>query len=80
MRQDQTSTVYIPMRIREIVQDCLSPVKWEGPVAADAALQEENQLLKQELERARVLLRKSQNDCEELSCQYLAVSEKVSVL
>ncbi len=77
MKRDQTSAVYVPMRIREIVQNCLSPRKLDRSMLMDGTVQQENQLLSQELERARGLLRRSQNDCEELSSQYISVSEKV---
>ena len=77
MKRDVTSAAYVPMRIREIVQDTLSSINWETSVQEDGGLSKEHVLLRKELEQAEDLLKQSREDCQDISAKYVAVSEKV---
>lgn len=84
MKKDPMSATYIPVRIREIIQDTLSPSKWDlstlhlKPSAQPA---EESSLssLQKELKEAQEKLTKTEKDCMELSVKYIAVNEKVKM-
>ena len=76
MKCDTSSAMYVPMRIREIVQEYLSPSKWD-PSATKGGFSRENDLLRRELEKAQELVKQSQRDCQDLSSKYITVSAKV---
>ena len=86
MKKDPTSAAYIPVRIREIIRDTLSPNKWDLSTLPLKPLfqppEEENSLssLKKELSEAKEKLSKTEKDCMELSVKYISVSEKVKCL
>lgn len=75
MQGDETSSAYIPLRIREIIQETLSPNSWNPSLFANSLSQENGKLLK-ELDKAQALLSESRKDCHDISIKYLAVSEK----
>ena len=77
MKRDQTSSAYIPMRIRDIVQEALSPLAWSRPLLTSPLSRENTNLLK-ELDKAQDLLRQSRQECHDLGVKYIEVSEKVS--
>jgi len=56
MARDPDSAVHIPLRIREIVEECLSTDKWERSLANATTLSTENSILMKELERTKQLL------------------------
>lgn len=76
MKLDQASTAYIPMRIRDIIQETLSPNMWGQPLLA-ATLSKENCKLLTELDKAQSLLCESRKECNELGLKFISVSEKV---
>lgn len=75
MRKDRTSVSYIPMRIRDIVHETLSPLAWGRPLMASSLTRENSNLLK-ELDKAQGLLSQSRKECHDLGVKYIAVSEK----
>ena len=79
MKKDPTSTAYIPVRIREIIRDTLSPSKWDLSVISSKPLGAEDStaLLQKELKEAQEKLSQTEKDCMELSVKYIAVNEKV---
>ena len=84
MKKDPATAAYIPVRIKEIVRDTLSPSKWDlssisssklspvGPGEEDSVVS-----LQKELKEAQEKLSQTEKDCMELSVKYIAVSEKV---
>lgn len=78
MNLDPTSSAYIPMRIREIIQETLSPHTWQPLLAT--TLSRENCKLLTELDKAQSLLCESRKECNELGLKFISVSEKVVVL
>ena len=85
MKKDPTSAAYIPVRIREIVRDTLSPNKWDlstlpstsslQPTADQGSL---SSLIQSDLKQAQERLSQVEKDCMDLSVKYIAVNEKVS--
>lgn len=76
MKKDKTSSTYIPMRIRDIVQETLSPLAWGRPLLT-SSLSRENSHLQKELDKAQDILSQSRKECHDLGVKYIAVSEKV---
>lgn len=79
MKKDKTSSSYIPMRIRDIVQETLAPLSWGRPLLASSLSRENSNLLK-ELDKAQDLLSQSRRECHDLGVKYITVSEKVNCL
>lgn len=77
MAKDEASSAYIPMRVREIIQEALGPNSWEQTCLASTLSQENSKLLK-ELDKAQALLSDSRKDCHDLGVKYISISEKVS--
>ena len=63
---------YVPTRIREIADQCLSPSRQR------ICPSQNNSALQNELRKAQDMLDQSRQDCKSLSTKYLAVSDKVS--
>lgn len=78
MKKDQTSSSYIPMRIRDIIQETLSPLSWGTPMLTSSLSRENSHLLK-ELDKAQDLLSQSRKECHEIGVKYIAISEKVAI-
>ena len=84
MKKDPATAAYIPVRIKEIVRDTLSPSKWDLSSISSSKLLpvgsgEEDSVasLQKELKEAQEKLSQTEKDCMELSVKYIAVSEKV---
>ena len=56
MRRDSASAAHIPLRVREIVEECLAADKWEKSLANASTLSTENSILMTELEKTKQLL------------------------
>lgn len=69
-----SSPSYVPTRIREIADQCLSPSRQHKEQISPS----HNSALQNELRRAQDMLDQSRQDCKSLSAKYLAVSDKVS--
>ena len=67
MRRDSASAVHVPLRIREIVEECLSADKWERSLANASTLSTENSILMKELEKTKQLLVEYQKSSSSLS-------------
>lgn len=67
MARDPDSAAHIPLRIREIVEECLSADKWEKSLANVSTLSTENSILMKELEKTKQLLVDYQNSSSNLS-------------
>ena len=82
MRRDPASAKYVPLRVREIVQQCLTHphTTGGGTVGGEGEGRElvVRGRIEEELERVRELLQKTQKENEDLRLKYIAVSEKVS--
>ena len=86
MKKDPTSAAYIPVRIREIIRDTLSPSKWDlstlplKPSFQPPAEGEEksSSSLEKELKEAQEKLSNTEKDCMELSVKYISINEKVN--
>lgn len=76
MAKDETSSAYIPMRVREIVQEVIGSNSWEQTCLASTLSQENSKLLK-ELDKAQALLSDSRKDCHDLGIKYITMAEKV---
>lgn len=76
MKLDETSSAYIPIRVREIIQETLSPSTWGQPFLA-ATLSRENCKLLTELDKAQSLLCESRKECNDLGLKFISISEKV---
>jgi len=76
MAKDEASSTYIPVRVREIIQEVMGPGSWEQTCLASSLSQENSKLLK-ELHDAQDLLNESRKDCHEIGLKYISVSEKV---
>lgn len=63
------------MRIREIIQETLSPHTWQPLLAT--TLSKENCKLLTELDKAQSLLCESRRECNELGLKFISISEKV---
>lgn len=74
MKHDETSSAYIPLRIRDIIQETLSPNTWGRPLAS--SLTRENSNLLKELDKAQSLLSQSRKECYNLGVKYITISEK----
>lgn len=70
------SSAYIPMRIRDIVQDTLSRTAWGQPILTTTLSRENSKLLK-ELDKAQSLLKQSRKECHDLGLKFVNASEKV---
>ena len=79
MRRDPATAAHIPERVKEIIEECLSPQVWSRVLAA-ASPSEEVEFLKKELDRAHLLLSQSQKERQDLGVKYIAVSNKVRTL
>ncbi len=79
MAKDEASSAYIPMRVREIIQEVMGPGSWEQTCLASTLSQENSKLL-QELDAAQEQLRESRKDCHEIGLKYISVSEKVRIV
>ena len=79
LKKDPASAAYIPVRIREIIQDTLSPSNWDLSTLPSASNVQPSlvSLLQKELKEAQVKLSQTEKDCMELSVKYIAVNEKV---
>ena len=82
MKKDPASAAYIPVRIKEIVRDTLSPSKWDlssiSPKSPPLGGAEDSfTSLQRELKEAQEKLSQTEKDCMELSVKYIAVNEKV---
>ena len=79
MKKDPASAAYIPVRIREIIRDTLSPSKWDLSTISSKQPGEGSSVasLQQELKEAQEKLSQTERDCMELSVKYIAVNEKV---
>ena len=78
MKRDPTSATHVPQRVKEIIEECLSPHAWAKSQSETLAV-EEVAYLKKELEKAHGLLVQLQRDRQELGSKYIAVSSKVCV-
>lgn len=83
MRRDPASAKYVPLRVREIVQQCLTHPQTTSGGGTVGGEGERRELVvrgrvEEELERVRELLQKTQKENEDLRLKYIAVSEKVS--
>lgn len=85
MRDDPASAKYVPLRVREIVQQCLTRPQTSSGGGTVGGEEEGRELvgkvrgrIEAELERVRELLQKTQRENEDLRLKYIAVSEKVS--
>ena len=67
MRRDSASAVHVPLRIREIVEECLSADKWERSLANASTLSTENSILMKELDKTKQLLVEYQKSNSTLS-------------
>ena len=76
MAKDEASSAYIPVRVREIIQEVMGSGSWEQTRLASTLSQDNSKLLK-ELHDAQVLLNESRKDCHEIGLKYISVSEKV---
>ena len=76
MKKDPASSAYISTRIRDIIQETLSPSTWGQPLLA-ATLSRENRKLLTELDKTQGLLCESRKECNELGLKFISVSEKV---
>lgn len=74
MKQNETSSAYIPMRVREIIQETLSSSGWEKPLLATSFSRESN-LLK-ELDKSQHLLSQSRKEAHDLGERFVPVSKK----
>lgn len=74
MKQNETSSAYIPMRVREIIQETLSSSDWEKPLFA-TSFSRENHLLK-ELDKSQHLLSQSRKEAHDLGERFVVVSKK----
>ena len=85
MKKDPTSATYIPVRIREILRDTLSPSKWDlSTLPSTSSLPQAEQsspssVFLNELKQAQGRLSQMEKDCMELSVKYISVNEKVRV-
>ena len=86
MKKDPSSAVYIPVRIREIIKDTLSPSEWDlstlSPKQTASPVHQAGEsscvLLEKELKEAQEKLSQTEKDCMELSVKYITANEKVS--
>ena len=80
MKKDPASAAYIPVRIREIIRDTLSPNKLDLTTLSSKSPRVESSVasLEKELKDAHEKLSRSEKDCMELSVKYIAVNEKAS--
>ena len=77
MRQDaSSSSTHISLRIREIIQETLSPAVWSGQPFLASSLSRENSKLLQELDKAQALLSQSRKECHDLGRKFITLSEK----
>ena len=67
MRRDSASAVHIPLRVREIVEECLSADNWEKSLTNTSTLSTENSILMKELEKTKQLLVEYQKSNSSLS-------------
>ena len=81
MRRDSASAVHVPLRIREIVEECLSADKWERSLANASTLSTENSILMKELEKTKQLLVEYQKSNSTLSpAKNVSVSISIAML
>lgn len=76
-------SAYVPTRIRDIADQCLSPSRQyrSGGGAGDQTSPSLNSsALQSELKRAQDMLDQSRKDCRSLSTKYLAVSDKLKLI
>ena len=85
MKDDPASAKYVPLRVREIVQQCLTHPQTSSGGGTEGGEGEGRELvgkvrgrMEAELERVRELLQKTQRENEDLRLKYIAVSQKVS--
>lgn len=79
LQKDESGSAYVPMRVRDIIQETLSPVVWSGQPFLTSSLTRENSKLLQELDKAQELLSQSRKECHELGTKFITVSEKASI-
>jgi hypothetical protein len=83
MKKDPASAAYIPVRIKEIIRDTLSPSKWDvssispNPLPSPLGAEDSVTSLQKELKEAQEKLTQTEKDCMELSVKYITVNEKV---
>lgn len=80
MKKDPASAAYIPVRIREIIRDTLSPSNWDLSTVISSkpsGVEDSVASLQKELKEAQEKLSQTEKDCMELSVKYIAVNEKV---
>lgn len=82
LKKDPASAAYIPVRIREIIQETLSPSKWDPSTLPPASNVQPSlvSLLQKELKETQNKLSQTEKDCMELSVKYIAVNEKVKAI
>ncbi len=78
LQKEESGSAYIPMRIRDIIQETLSPAVWSGQPFLASSLSRENSKLLQELDKAQELLSQSRKECHDLGVKFITVSEKAS--
>jgi hypothetical protein len=76
MKGDPTTTVCVPERVKEIVQDCLSSFSWDK-TQTNLPISDEVIYLKKDLEKANGMLAQLQKERKELGAKYIAVSSKL---
>ena len=79
MKKDPAGAAHIPVRIREIIRDTLSPSKWDLSTIPSKLPGEGSSVtsMQRELKEAQEKLSQTERDCMELSIKYIAVNEKV---
>ena len=75
----ESGSTHIPSRIRDIIQETLSPAMLSGQPFLASSLSRENSKLLQELDKAQGLLSQSRKECHDLGMNFIAVSEMVRV-
>lgn len=78
MRRDSASAIHIPLRVREIVEECLATDKWERSLANASTLSTENSILMKELEKTKQLLVEYQKSTSSLSSPVKKITVSLS--